>query len=181
MHDSRSQGSKLAYARGQERCGFGRGRRSRRELRATGLGAVYGYGRRCSFIVSPPIWCRWSRPLARPSEESCGSAAVVCRPLGRRLLASVLARVDADAGSAVRQTSRPPLASVAVEPASMLVWVPAGFPSPTLPKAAKIRGAGARSAAGFWRRWHIESASMLAWVTARFSSPTLPQAAYRPA
>ena len=79
-------GSRLTHACGRERCSFGRIRRSRPESCARGLGTVaegMDSGvlrvrpppRRCSCIVSPPIWWRSFRPLVRPSEESGAWAA----------------------------------------------------------------------------------------------------------
>jgi hypothetical protein len=84
-HNGRNSASPspTGWRRCDDRCSFGRGRRSRPESRARGLGGVVsdcscpedGFGRHYSFIASPPIWCRWSRPLACPSEESGGAAA----------------------------------------------------------------------------------------------------------
>ncbi len=64
---------RLIFARGREQRSFGRVRGWIRVPRGLSL-LPRGLGRRC-FVISPPIWFRWSRPLARLSKESGGRAA----------------------------------------------------------------------------------------------------------
>ena len=89
-HNGRNSASPspTGWRRCDDRCSFGRGRRSRPESRARGLGGVVsdcscpedGFGRHYSFIASPPIRCRWSRALALPCGESSVPSATKPTP-----------------------------------------------------------------------------------------------------